>query len=173
MYEDPIPPKVRVPQISEQLEQLIMRCLEKKPDRRYQTMHEIEEDLRRLREGQMPVGPDTVTLTPTRPPSSGRTRISPLYFGGLGLAFLALVGTLVINAANERPQVGQTAQPVPRSEPLEARVAGSTEEPTIASAIDAPKAEVQTPSPKRVRRKVRQASKAPSQHDQAILDPWK
>jgi serine/threonine protein kinase len=173
MYEDPIPPKVRVPQLSEQLEQLIMRCLEKKPDQRYQTMHEIEEDLRRLREGQVPVGPDTVTLTPTRPPSSGRTRISPLYFGGLGLAFLALVGTLVINAANERPQVGQTVQPVPRSEPLEARVTGPTEEPTLASAIDAPEAEVQTPSPKRARRKVRQASKAPLQHDQAILDPWK
>ncbi len=173
MYEDPIPPKVRVPQVSDQLEQLIMRCLEKKPEQRYQTMHEIEDDLRRVCEGQQPVGPDTVTLTPTRPPRPGRARVSPLYLGGLGLAVLALVGTLAIRAANQRPQVGQMGHLVPGAEPSEARATESIEEPPVTASGDAPKGDVETPSPKRARRKVRQASKAPSQHDQAILDPWK
>ncbi|HET6416250.1 MAG TPA: serine/threonine-protein kinase [Polyangiales bacterium] len=173
MYEDPIPPKVRAPQVSDQLEQLIMRCLEKKPEQRYQTMHEIEDDLRRVREGQEPVGPDTVTLTPTRPPRPARARVSPLYLGGLGLAVLALVGTLAIRAANQRPQVGQMGHLVPGAEPSEARATESIEEPPVTASGDAPKGDVETPSPKRARRKVRQASKAPSQHDQAILDPWK
>jgi len=174
MYEDPIPPKVRVPQLSEQLEQLIMRCLEKKPEQRYQTMHEIEHDLRRVCEGQQPVGPDTVTLTPTRPPQPRRARVSRLYLGGLGLALLALVGTLAMRAANQRPEVRNVGHLAPHSEPSEARVTESIEEPPVAAADDAPTGEVETPSPKRARRnKLRQAAKVPSQHDQAILDPWK
>jgi serine/threonine protein kinase len=173
MYEDPIPPKVRVPQVSEQLERLIMRCLEKKPDQRYQTMHEIEEDLRRVCEGQQPVGPDTVTLTPTRPPRPDRARISPVYLGGLGLAVLALVATLAMRAADRRTPMGPMGHLVPRSEPSEARATESIEKPPVASVSDAPEGEVDVASPKRTRRKLQQASKAPSQHDQAILDPWK
>ncbi|MBW2375852.1 MAG: serine/threonine protein kinase, partial [Deltaproteobacteria bacterium] len=102
MYEDPIPPKVRVPQVSEQLEQLIMRCLEKKPEQRYQTMHAIEADLQRVHTGQQPVGPDTVTLTPTRPPPPEHSRVSPIYLGGLGMAVLALVGTLAMGVYTDR-----------------------------------------------------------------------
>ena len=52
LYDDPIPPKTRVPQVSAALERVIMRCLEKKPGERYQAMHEIETDLERIRTGE-------------------------------------------------------------------------------------------------------------------------
>ena len=57
-------------------------------------MSEIEDDLRRVHTGQQPVGPDTVTLTPTRPPPPERSRVSPVYLAGLGIAVLALVGLI-------------------------------------------------------------------------------
>ncbi len=168
MYEDPIPPKVRVPHVSEQLEQVIMRCLEKKAEQRYQTMHEIEADLQRVHAGQQPVGANTVTLTPTRPPAPARQRVSPIYLGGLGVAVLALIGTLAFGAYSDRhaesstdglsPSTAAPAAPVPTP---------------IADAEDAQQTEVETAPPKRVRRKPRRHAKPSPPRDQAILDPWK
>jgi serine/threonine-protein kinase len=167
MYEDPIPPKVRVPQVSEQLEQLIMRCLEKKPEQRYQTMHEVEADLQRIHTGQQPIGPDTVTLKPTRPPRPERPRVSPIYLGGLGMAIVALVGTLAMSAYTQgrvEPGRANIAQPAAASVPT-AMVALPTEEGAQVEAKAAPA--------KPVRRKHRQRAKPSSQRDAAILDPWK
>ncbi|MGB5547854.1 MAG: serine/threonine-protein kinase, partial [Polyangiales bacterium] len=96
MYEEPIPPRVRVPHVSDELEMLIMRCLEKTPERRYQTMQEVLDDLELVKAGLQPVGPDTWTLPPTRPPRPWRRGATPIYLGGLALALLVLVGTIAI-----------------------------------------------------------------------------
>ena len=171
MYEDPIPPKVRVPQISEALEQLIMRCLEKKPEQRYQTMHDIESDLRRIHTGGRPVGPDTVTLKPTRPPARAHRAVAPVYLGGLAMALLALVGTLAADAythpmtdVDTAIQLGSFAPP-PGPEPDAERPA--------ATAPGDPRVEPKAPRAKRPGRHSRQRSKPSPQRDQAILDPWK
>ncbi len=171
MYEDPIPPKVRVPQISEPLEQLIMRCLEKKPEQRYQTMHDIEADLQRIHTGKQPVGPDTVTLKPTRPPAPAHRAVSPIYLGGLAMALLALVGTLAADAytrpmadVDRASQAGNFAAP-PGPEP-------DAEQPAAAASSD-PEVETKAPPAKRLRRHSRHRPKPSPQRDQAILDPWK
>ncbi len=182
MYEDPIPPKVRVPQISEPLEQLIMRCLEKKPEQRYQTMHDIEADLQRIHTGQQPVGPDTVTLKPTRPPAPARRAVSPIYLGGLAMALLALVGTLAADAYTHRgtdaeaaSQPGDFAAPLGRaSAPPAERQAGPepvADQPASASGDSEP--ETEGPRAKPPRRHSRHRPKPSPQRDQAILDPWK
>ena len=182
MYEDPIPPKVRVPQVSEQLEHLIMRCLEKKPEQRYQTMSEIEADLQRVHGGQRAVGPDTVTLTPTRPPRAERPRVSPIYVGGLGMAVVALVGTLAMSAYTERKAdtlssslargfAGEVTAAEPSTED-NADVDPSDPHPEVVSS-DAPQAEAKAARAKPVRRKARPRSNPSAQRGQAILDPWK
>jgi len=183
MYEEPIPPKVRVPQVSEQLEQVIMRCLEKKPERRYQAMHEIEADLQRVHIGQQPVGPDTVTLTPTRPPRPAGPQVSPIYLGGLGIAVLALIGTLAMGVYTHRgadtgsvdltrslaaPETTVTAPPTVESAGIELSDGQSTPAASDAQQVEAREARA-TP----LRRKPRQRAKRSPQHDQAILDPWK
>ncbi len=184
MYEDPIPPKVRVPRVSEQLEMLIMRCLEKKPEQRYQTMHEIAEDLQRIDTGKAPVGPDTVTLTPTRPPPPERRTVSPLYIGGLSLAVLLLVGTLAIDAFTHRATNNKTEAALHNenlaapSEPLdptpteEAPDASADETPAIVTA-DVPEVDAKAPRRKPPKRHSRHRAKPTPQHDQVILDPWK
>jgi len=179
MYEDPIPPKVRVPQVSEGLEQLIMRCLEKKPEQRYQTMQSIEVDLQRIHTGQRPAGPDTVTLTPTRPPRRERPRVSPIYFGGLGMAVLALVGTIALNAYTHRGadtgRPGLTKPAASASAPAakEAADVEPSEERAIPAALDRSEIEAREARAKPLRRKPRQRVKQSPQRDQAILDPWK
>lgn len=171
MYEDPIPPKVRVPQISEPLEQLIMRCLEKKPEQRYQTMHDIEADLQRIHTGQQPVGPDTVTLKPTGPPAPAHRAVSPIYLGGLAMALLVLVGTLAADAythpmtdadtAGKTENFAPPAGPEPDAEQAEAAAPGG------------PEVETEAPRAKQLRRHSRHRPKPSPQRDQAILDPWK
>ena len=179
MYEDPIPPKVRVPQVSEGLEQLIMRCLEKKPEQRYQTMQSIEADLQRIHTGQRTVGPDTVTLTPTRPPRRERPRVSPIYFGGLGMAVLALVGTIALNAYTHRGadtgRPGLTKPAASASAPAAKETADvePSDERAIPAALDRSEIEAREARAKPLRRKPRQPVKQSPQRDQAILDPWK
>jgi len=185
LYEDPIPPKVRVPQVSAELERVIMRCLEKKPERRYQTMRELETDLERIRLGERPVGPDTVTLTPTRPPKARSSRVSPIYLGGLAAALLALVGTLAIRvfdtpSSDPSPQSATTteaqkpsADEAVRSDEPKPPADQATVEPVFASA---PEADATKPDarPSRTRRRKPRTQKSPTHTETpTILDPWK
>ena len=158
---------------------MIMRCLEKKPEQRYQTMHAIEADLQRVHAGQRAVGPDTVTLTPTRPPRPERRPVSPIYLGGLGVAVLALVGTLAVNVYTERradmnstrlavPEATVTTPPVAEEGDLE-----PSDDQSSPAAPDTPELKAQAARATPVRRKPRHRSKPSPQRDQAILDPWK
>ena len=179
LYEDPIPPKVRVPRVSEELEQVVMRCLDKDPERRYQTMRELEADLGRIAEGLRPVGPETLTLTPTRPPARRRYQVSPIYLGSLGVAILALLGILAVGAMKDGSDAPTTTLARP-----------ATSEPAVvhAETPPAPASEVAQRSPaeqadgagegapstraKPARRKPRARPKPAPRHDPAILDPW-
>ncbi|MGB5524951.1 MAG: serine/threonine-protein kinase [Polyangiales bacterium] len=196
MYEEPIPPRVRVPHCSEELETLVMRCLEKQPERRYQTMHEVLSDLELIRAGLQPVGPDTWTLPPTRPPRPWRRGASSVYVGGLAIALLVMVVTIAVGALRTpEPEATQTGtlQAAPE---LDTSAAGGTQptlvlpppllsplmgedaspEPDGAQALaptsDAGSAEAQKTRRKPVRRKPRPRSKPAPERDRSILDPW-
>jgi hypothetical protein len=160
-----------------------MRCLEKKPEQRYQTMSELEADLVRIEVGHRPAGPDTVTLTPTKPARAGRARVSPIYLGGLGAAFLALAGALAMSvwlergadqsAANSRqlpppPGASSTTDPV---DPGTAPPDRDSKE-AFASADEAPPLQSKARRAKPVRRKPKPRGEQPQRHDTAILDPW-
>jgi tRNA A-37 threonylcarbamoyl transferase component Bud32 len=57
MYKAPVAPRAMPdcpPDLPPGLEVIIMRCLRKKPEERYQTMAELEEDLDRLARGEVP-----------------------------------------------------------------------------------------------------------------------
>ena len=196
MYEEPIPPRVRVPQVSEELETLIMRCLEKQPERRYQTMHEVLSDLELVKAGLQPVGPDTWTLPPTRPPRPWRRGTSSIYVSGLALTLLVLVATIAVgalrNSEGEAAENG-TLQPAPepdasaliasRPAPLlpppilaplisDDASPGRLEADALASASDAGPAQAPEASNKPGRRKPRRRPKPEPARDRSILDPW-
>ncbi|MGB8331832.1 MAG: hypothetical protein WCE62_17025, partial [Polyangiales bacterium] len=186
MYEDPVPPKVRVPQISERVERLIMRCLEKKREHRYQTMHEVEVDLQNAQGAANPSGPDIVTLAPVHRPVRERQRVSAVYLGGLGVSLLMLLGSLALDAYTERRTDLGNASPAQSSAmpktPVRAAMLASPGESGedrdargnhgIANPSELGDAEVEAAPPKKVRRKPRQHVKALPAADDAILDPW-
>lgn len=183
IYDDPIPPRVRAPQLTEQLERVIMRCLEKKPEQRYQTMREVEADLERVRSGRQPLGPEVVTLAPTRPPRPGRRPLSPIYAGGLAVALMALAGTLAVVASSDPNVAPESASLAPLPEPREAAAPRETADPGAtaaeppaadqAHASGAASTEAKTPRSRPVRRRPRAEAKPEPQAHEVILDPWK
>ena len=48
--EEPIPPRRLDPAIPRNLETIVLKAMEKEPDRRYASAHELGEDLRRFLE---------------------------------------------------------------------------------------------------------------------------
>ena len=170
MYEEPIPPKVRAPQVSESLEEVIMRCLAKRPERRYQTMHEIEADLGRIQQGKRPVGPDTVTLTTTRPPQPKRRELSPMVLGGLGVTLIALLGMLAMTLIPDRgaEPVQTTLVATQPAAPQPDRVAATPEAPPEPSPARAKRARTK-PS----KRETKARDTRPAEDGHVILDPWK
>lgn len=178
LYEEPIPPKIRVPQVSQELEALIMRCLEKHPDQRYQTMREIELDLARIQSGQPPVGPDTVTLTPTRAPAPRPPRVGAFYLGGLAAALLLLAGTLAINALEGRSKAPEPTELAAGADvherPTAVNSVKAEEQSETSDASTATEAKAATPPPQRkpARRGQTARTKSPPRGTSTILDPW-
>jgi serine/threonine protein kinase len=192
MYEEPIPPSVRVPHISQELEILIMRCLEKLPERRYQTMHSVLADLERVRSGLRPVGPDTWNLPETRPPRPWIRRVSPVYAGGFALTLLVLIGSILMTlGAEPEPKVQEAVLTPP--EPKPAKTVPSRPTPLLPPPILSPlmgpdqlalvesgdleakakaKPRPKSAAKKPVRRKPRRKPKPAQSRDRTILDPW-
>lgn len=79
----PAPPRSVHAAVSEPLEQIILRCLEKDPGRRYRSAQEVEDDLRRLQRDADSAQSATVTAALDRRPARRRP--------GVLLAVLAVV----------------------------------------------------------------------------------
>ena len=65
LHQAPPSPRIFEPRLSVRLEEIILKCLEKDPESRYQTVKEIHIDLRRLE--QPPSGPNRVTIERSPP----------------------------------------------------------------------------------------------------------
>ncbi|MBI3697151.1 MAG: hypothetical protein HY238_20240, partial [Acidobacteria bacterium] len=85
LHQAPIPPRTVNARISPELERIILKCLEKDPENRYQSAKELGVDVRRL--GM----PATATTIPSRPPRARRWSLAVL---GALAALLALLAGL-------------------------------------------------------------------------------
>ena len=178
MYEDPVPPRVRFSKLSEQLERVILRCLEKKPEQRYRTMHELEADLGRVHAGRKVVGPDTITLKPALEPKPKQARKTRIALAALALLVLAVLGLTVFGDVFDAGQeqgprgVATPAKGGPTPEPHEMAEPGEPD--AIPEAV--PKATSARPEQERVRRRSQRRpkpSESDEQDDGPILDPWR
>ncbi|MDH3656505.1 MAG: protein kinase, partial [Myxococcales bacterium] len=183
MYEDPVSPTMRVSKLSEQLERIIMRSLEKKPAQRYQTMHEMEAELSRLDIGQMPVGSDAITLRVQGGPKRKQRRKAALFLVGLiTLAIVALAAVRGVFDSAEEELRGLatptfTMVDVPPSEPVESEQLPTPPEVAETDGADTiPNATSARPKQERAKRKPRskpKPSELGGQDEGPILDPWK
>ncbi len=94
--EPPVPPRQWNPQIPESLNNLILKCLEKRKDRRYQNAQEVLQDL-----SAIPM--EAVSPHKVRPPTASRvslpgkpSRFWPWLGAGLMLVVLAVSGYLLL-----------------------------------------------------------------------------
>jgi predicted Ser/Thr protein kinase len=111
--EDPVPPSQLNPDISPELDAIVLKCMAKNPDNRYQSAEELREELRRLQAGEPVTATPVLALPPTEhvdrvarpttvmptaatePTESGRRWVAWAILGflllllGIGLFFLA------------------------------------------------------------------------------------
>lgn len=195
MHEKPVPPTKRGAAISNGLERLIMRCLEKQAERRYQTMGDLGTDLKRLLQAVR----SSPQVKDAGPPRFRPWRMRPLYIGAMALAVLALLGTITVSAftkpesdvagtesrqewAAPEPSPPAPLVPSPMLSPLqdsevtdtsgEARAnSGQAQafEPKSGSPATSPKATPRKPARSSHRR--RPPKTAPNR-DPSFLDPW-
>lgn len=134
MYKAPVPIRALVPvpqDVPPGLEAIILKCLSKRPEHRYQSMHELILEFDRMNAGAVPDAvpemmarsggfnvpvdyfmkgqmPQPVPATPSQPPRARRSRI-PLYAGIAGV--LAAIGIVVaIFAKSQSSSALQTPQ---------------------------------------------------------------
>lgn len=84
--ERPVPPRVLNSRISPELERIILKCLEKEPENRYQSAKELEVDLRRLQTQ------GTGTVASTAAPARGLWRRNAAKTAGAALVIVLAIG---------------------------------------------------------------------------------
>ena len=128
--EDPLPPSVKLPGISPELDAVVLKALAKNPDNRYQSAAEMRADLVRVHSGEKPDAPKVLTSADRSMMMSSRSgpRTDPgrMLAGAYGyarsgrggpvgrwliaaaiLSILTVVITLAINMAGGKPRAVQ------------------------------------------------------------------
>jgi serine/threonine-protein kinase len=138
LYENPIAPSQLAPPVDvpPPLEAIILKCLQKKPEGRYQSMAELSADIDALEHGQTPravldklervtSGPQTLTGVEARvsvatgqPDIAIRKRRAPLFIG-LSVAAIALIGVaFAMSRSKEAPQAEAPKPTAPSNDPV-------------------------------------------------------
>jgi serine/threonine-protein kinase len=160
MYKAPVPIRALVPQpedVPAGLEAIVLKCLSKRPEQRYQTMDEIISDIDKLRQGLIPDAvPEMMARSggfnvpadyfkkggmpapmPATPGNPRRPRTAwPLYAGAAGVAVaVGAVVAIFVSSANSTA----TPQPEPGTPALATPAATDTKTPKAQAPTVLPK----------------------------------
>jgi serine/threonine-protein kinase len=164
MYKSPVPIRALVPEpqdVPPGLEAVILKCLSKRTEHRYQTMHELLDDLKKVQGGQVPsavadmmsrsggfnVPQDyfkSAKLSPTAAPVPARSKW-PLVAGiaGVSVAIALVVAIFAKSNASDAAPSSTFAAQQPPTPALEPAPAPTPEAKTQADAAPAPPAKRQ------------------------------
>jgi serine/threonine protein kinase len=118
VYERPTPIDLYVPRISPSLKRIIGRCLEKKPERRYQSMGELRADLERLQQAE--AGQSARLLSDWRNQVRFDPKHSRVWMSLLAAAVIAFLGAMASGAfSTSRPEPSASADSAKQSVPLQ------------------------------------------------------
>jgi serine/threonine-protein kinase len=160
MYQAPTPIREVAPECSPGLEAVILKCLSKKPEARYQTMDELRADLEKLKSGDVPLAVAEMVNRAdgfSAPPEyfkRSSTSISPLsmpepkrpwaLYGAAGTAILVGLVAVVI-AVRTVTSVQPPPAPVVKADPVPA----PPPEPQV-TAPPEPPPPAEPPAPKKI-----------------------
>ena len=100
LHQPPLQPRALNPRISAELENIILKCLEKDPENRYQSAKEVCVDLRRLGIAR------SSTTTVATAPAGALVRRKPLFlWAGAGVLLASLLALVIFLPANWRERI--------------------------------------------------------------------
>jgi serine/threonine protein kinase/Flp pilus assembly protein TadD len=96
LHQAPVPPRARNSRLSPELERIILKCLEKSPEMRYQSARELSVDLRRLS------SPTTISGQDTVKPKKSRWRAAAAISGIALLVIFGLLAAMNVGGLRDR-----------------------------------------------------------------------